>query len=319
MNEPGSVPDLLTNGGRERTQVDTRTMGAASSASGAVFAIGAYGLWGVLPAYWKLLGAVPALEILANRVLWSFAFTLALITGLGRAGEIRTALRSPRERVGLAASGALIAINWGVFIWAVNAGRIVEASLGYYLNPLLNAALGRAVFREQLRPAQGAAIALAALGVGALVISQGGLPWISLALAGSFALYGLAHKLTTVRSIPSLALETAALSPLALAWLLIGPAVPGGALAAAPAVERALLVAAGPITALPLLWFASAAQRLSFTTLGLFQYLAPTLSLLLAVLVYDEAFTRAHAFAFGCIWSALALYTTSAWRGSRSA
>ncbi len=289
------------------------------SLSGALFALAAYSAWGFLPAYWKLLGRVPPLEVLSNRVLWSLAFTLALLASLGRLGELRAALADSGERRALALSGALIAVNWGVFIWAVQAGRVVEASLGYYLNPLLNAALGVALFRERLHTPQLAALALAAVGVTGMIVARGGLPWISLSLAASFALYGVMHKRTRVRSIPALTLETAALAPLALGWLAFGVRTPGGALGAGTPLERALLVAAGPITALPLVWFASATQRLRFTTLGLFQYLSPTLSLLLAVFAWREPFTRVHAFTFGCIWSALALYSADTWRRARAA
>lgn len=296
---------------------------SARSASGTPEALGlpgigaataAYLLWGVLPVFWKLLGAVPPVEILANRILWSSLFTLALLAALGRLGELRAALRSPRERAGLGAASVFIALNWGTFIWAVQAGRIVETSLGYYLNPLINAALGVALFRERLAPAQGAAIALAALGVGVQIAAYRGVPWVAFALAASFACYGVAKKRTSVPALASLTFETATLAPLAVAWLTFGAAHPGGALAAGGAATRALLLASGPVTAAPLVAFAAAARRLPFTVLGLFQYLAPTLSLLIAVFVYGESFTSAHAVSFACIWLALALFTASTWR-----
>jgi chloramphenicol-sensitive protein RarD len=239
-------------------------------------------------------------------------FTAALLALLRRLPEVREALRSPRERRALFASGSLIALNWGVFIWAVGAGRIVETSLGYYLNPIVNVLLGMVFLRERLSRPQGIAVALAAAGVGVMLVSHGRLPWVALALATSFGLYGLMHKLTRVRAIPALALETGALAPLALAFLALGTHPPGGALVTGPPLARALLLLAGPITALPLLWFGSAARRLPLSTLGLFQYLAPTLALLLAVFLYGEPFTRAHALAFLSIWSALALYTADA-------
>ncbi len=285
-----------------------------ANASGLGAAVAAYLLWGVLPAFWKLLGSVAPLEVLTNRVLWSLAFTLALLAASGRLGELVAVLRSPRERLGLTAASVFIALNWGVFIWAVQVGRIVETSLGYYLNPLLNAALGVALFRERLAPAQLAAFALAALGVGVQIVAYGGVPWVALALAGTFACYAVAKKRTAVPALTSLAFETAVLAPLALAWLAIGAPSAGGALLAGPASTSALLLASGPLTALPLIAFAAAAQRIPFSVLGLFQYLSPTISLVLAVVAYHEPFTRAHAFSFACIWLALVLFTASAWQ-----
>jgi chloramphenicol-sensitive protein RarD len=291
---------------------------ASARGSGIAAASAAYLLWGVLPAYWKLLGDVPPVEVLANRVLWSLAFTLALLAALGRLDELRAALRSSRERLGLGAASVFIAINWGLFIWAVQANRLVEASLGYFLTPLINAALGVALFRERLAPAQVVAIALAAFGVGVQIVGYGGLPWVALALAATFACYGVAKKRTAVGSLASLSFETAALAPVALAWLAFGTPAPGGALAGASPATRALLVASGPITAAPLVAFAAAARRLPFTVLGLFQYVSPTISLLLAVFAYGEPFTHAHAVSFSCIWTALALFTASAWRGRKA-
>lgn len=285
--------------------------------AGVVYALLAYGTWGVLPVYWKWLSAVPLAEVLAHRVAGTLLFSFALLAVLRRVPEVREALRSPRERRALLASGSLIAVNWGVFIWAVGAGRIVETSLGYYLNPIVNVLLGLLILRERLSRAQGIAAGLAAAGVGVMLVSHGRLPWIALVLASSFGLYGLMHKLTHVRAIPALAIETGALAPLALGFLVFGTEPPGGALLTGSALARTLLLCAGPITALPLLWFGSAARRLPLSTLGLFQYLAPTLALLLAVFLYGEPFTRAHALAFLLIWGALALYTLDAFQASR--
>jgi chloramphenicol-sensitive protein RarD len=285
--------------------------------AGVVYALLAYGTWGVLPVYWKLLMAVPLTEVLAHRVAGTLLFSAALLALLRRLPEVGEALRSARERRALLASGSLIAVNWGVFIWAVGAGRIVETSLGYYLNPIVNLLLGTLILRERLSRAQGIAACLAAAGVGVMLVSHGRLPWIALVLATSFGLYGLMHKLSHARAIPALAIETGLLAPLALGFLAFGTEPPGGALRAGPALARALLLAAGPITALPLLWFGSAARRLPLSTLGLFQYLAPTLALLLAVFLYGEPFTRAHALAFLLIWAALALYTADAFQSRR--
>jgi chloramphenicol-sensitive protein RarD len=286
--------------------------------AGALYAALAYGTWGVLPVYWKALAGVPLVEVLAHRVFGTVIFSALLLAGLGRTGELGFALRSPRERTSLLASGALIAVNWGVFIWAVGAGRILETSLGYYLNPLVNVLLGTLFLRERLRRAQAISVALAGSGVLVMLVSHGELPWIALVLAVSFGLYGLLHKLTNVRPIAALALETGALAPAALAYLLFATEPPGGALATASGLARTLLVLAGPVTALPLLWFASAARRLRLSTLGLFQYLAPTLALLVAVFLYGEPFGRAHAVAFVLIWAALALYSADALHAARS-
>jgi chloramphenicol-sensitive protein RarD len=286
--------------------------------AGALYAALAYGTWGVLPIYWKALAGVPLVEVLAHRIAGTVIFTALLLAGLRRMPELGHALRSSRERRALLASGALIAINWGVFIWAVGAGRILETSLGYYLNPLVNVLLGTVFLRERLRRAQGIAVALAGAGVAVMLLSHGELPWIALTLALSFGLYGLLHKLTRVRPIAALAIETGALAPAALAYLLLATEPLGGALVSGGRLAQALLLLAGPITALPLLWFASAARRLRLSTLGLFQYLAPTLALLVAVFLYGETFTRAHGIAFLLIWSALALYSADALQASRA-
>ena len=286
--------------------------------AGALYAALAYGTWGLLPVYWKALGGVPLLEVLAHRVVGTVLFTALLLTALRQLPELSAALRSPRERLSLLAGGVLIAINWGVFIWAVGAGRIIETSLGYYLNPIVNVLLGTLLLHERLRRAQWIAVVLAGLGVLVMLVSHGRLPWIALTLAVSFGLYGLMHKLTSVRPIAALAIETGVLAPAALAYLALATEPLGGALLTVGPLQQTLLVLAGPVTALPLLWFASAARRLRLSTLGLFQYLAPTLALLLAVFLYGEPFTRAHGIAFVLIWSALALYSADALQASRS-
>jgi chloramphenicol-sensitive protein RarD len=286
--------------------------------AGALYAALAYGTWGVLPVYWKLLGGVPLLEVLAHRVVGTVLFTAVLLAALRQMPELGLALRSRRERLSLLASGILIALNWGVFIWAVGAGRIVETSLGYYLNPIVNVLLGTLFLGERLRRGQWIAVALAALGVLVMLVSHGKLPWIALTLAVTFGLYGLMHKLTRVRPIAALAIETGVLTPAALAYLGFATEPMGGALLTAGPLAQTLLALAGPVTALPLLWFASAARRLRLSSLGLFQYLAPTLALLLAVFVYGEPFTRAHGIAFVQIWSAHALYSADALQASRS-
>ena len=286
--------------------------------AGVVYAVLAYGAWGFVPIYWKWLTHISSSELLAHRVLWTVVFCALMLTGLRRWREVGASLGESRERLIVAAAALLLGSNWGVFLFAVATDRVIDTSLGYYLNPLMNVLMGVVLLREKLRRLQGVAVGIAALGVTGLMIDHGGLPWISLALAGTFGLYGLAHKLTAVRPIPRLWIEATVLSPIAAGFLLLFLEPAGGSLLTEPVHVRALMVGAGPITALPLLWFASAARRLPLSTLGMFQYIAPTLSLLIAVFMYDEAFTRAHAMAFGCTWLALALYTFDATRVGRA-
>jgi len=291
-----------------------------SSRAGAIYALLAYASWGVLPIYWKLLAQVPAHEILMHRVLWTALFALALAALVGRRSEIGAILRNRRHLLALVASSLLLAGNWLTFIWAVNRGQIVATSLGYYLNPLVSVGLGVLLLRERLRPLQLVAVAIACVGVGAFALQVGHLPWIALWLAASFALYGLIRKTVPVASIAGLAVEAGLLAPLAALGIAAREASGAGAFArAAELGPRApfLLVAAGVVTALPLIWFASAARRLRLASLGLFQYLAPSLSLAIAVVGYGEPFTRAHAIAFACIWSALALYSFESLRALR--
>lgn len=290
----------------------------STGSAGALYALAAFTSWGLLPVYWKHLAGVPALEILMHRVAGTVVFACLLLTLSRRWDEVRVALRSRRSLAALAASSLFIAINWLTFIWAVGAGEIVATSLGYYLNPLVNVALGVLVLRERLRPLQFVAVAIAAAGVAYFTAAQGGLPWISLLLAISFALYGLLRKTVAVASLAGLAIETAVLAPLAIAGIAWREGHGSGAFARSEELSAAvpwLLAGAGTVTAIPLVWFASAARRLRLATIGLFQYIAPSLSLLLAVFLYGEPFTRAHAVAFACIWTALALYSIESWRG----
>lgn len=282
---------------------------------GVVYALLAYGAWGVLPIYWKALAAIPATEILAWRVVGTVAFSLLLLGVLRRMPELGAIRAMPREALRLGLSGTLIGVNWLVYIWAVNRGQLLEASFGYYLNPLLSVLLGRVVLGESLWPLQALAIAIAAVGVSVLGWQFGGLPWISLALATSFGLYGLLHKLSRARPIPALSFETGMLAPLAVLFLSVGVEPAGGALGrGVTPLEQTLLLAAGPATALPLLWFGSAARRLPLSLLGLFQYIAPSIGFLLALFVYDEPWSTAHGIAFACIWSALVLFSVDSWR-----
>jgi chloramphenicol-sensitive protein RarD len=260
--------------------------------AGALYAALAYGTWGVLPIYWKLLGGVPLLEVQAHRVVGTVIYTALLLGVLRQTPELAHALRSRRELLSLLASGALIGVNWGVFIWAwAPAHR--RASLGYYLNPIVTCCSARSCCASACAARRGSPCARFAR-VLVMLVSHGKLPWIALTWP-SLSAYGLMHKLTQVRPIAALAIETGALAPAALAYLAFATQPTGGALLTAGPLAQTLLALAGPVTALPLLCFASAARRLRLSTLGLFQYLAPTLALLLAVFLYSEPFTRAHA------------------------
>ena len=275
--------------------------------SGAIFALTAYGLWGiVVPVYFKMIQAVPATEILAHRVIWSFILTLGLIALLGKRDLLTEALGSRRMRSALLLSAVLIGVNWGLFIWAVNNEHMLSASLGYYINPLVSIFLGMLFLRERLDRARAIAAALCLIAVIFEVIQFGRLPWIALVLAFSFGFYGLVRKKLGVDSFTGLALETGALLPLALGYLLWSDS-PTTDLITNPAWINALLFASGPITMIPLLCFTAATNRISLTALGFFQYIAPSGMLLLGVFVYGEALDAEKLVTFGLIWMALVL------------
>lgn len=276
---------------------------------GGIYALLAYGAWGFSPMFWKQVEAVPPLETLAHRVVWALLVFYLLLRFRNRVGELVEKARQPRVLRVFALSAALIAFNWCLYVYAVFSAQIVEASLGYFINPLLNVALGMVFLGERLRPAQWVAVLLAAAGVVQLSVAAGGLPWIALSLALSFGLYGLVRKTAPVGALLGSNLETGLLLPAAVGYL--GWLVLRGDSAFTAADPRTLffLAASGLMTALPLLWFSNAARRLPLKTLGFFQYLAPTGQLLLGVLVYGEPFTAVQVRSFLCIWIALALFT----------
>jgi chloramphenicol-sensitive protein RarD len=284
---------------------------ARRARAGLLYGLGAYLAWGFIPAYFKLLGDVPPLTILAHRVVWSVAFLALLLTLLRKWGEVRTALGSRRTMLALLCSTALIAVNWYVFIWAIDRGQLLQASLGYFINPLVNVLLGVVVLRERLTLGQVVGLALAATGVAVMAVGAGGVPWIALSLAVSFAFYGLLRKTAPVAPLAGLSVETAILFPIALALVVGAVPVPAGQHPAGPlsGVTYAMLSAAGVITAVPLLWFAAGARRLRLSTLGFIQYLAPTCQFLLAVAVYHEPFSNRQLVSFALIWAALGVYT----------
>lgn len=287
-------------------------MGSRKINPGILLGVAAFSIWGLLPAFLKLLKPLPAPDILAHRILWSLLLLALLAAALRHGPALLRIVRTPRLLLALTGSAALIAINWLCYIVAVNGGHVAEASLGYFINPLVNVVLGVVILRERLGRIEAVAVIIATAAVLFLAIWQGGIPVIPLTLAFSFGFYGLIRKITPVDAIDGLLIETAILTPPALGWLLLA----GTALSAnGPGVP--LLVATGVLTALPLLLFAAAAKRVRYTDLGLLQYIAPTLQLMLAVFVYGEKLYPAQIGAFALIWIALALYALGASIGAR--
>jgi len=285
---------------------------------GGLLTLGAFCAWGLMPLYFKAVSAAPALQILAHRALWAAVLLLVAVSVLGRWRAIRDALASRRTRWMLAASTLLIAANWLTFIYATLVGRVIEISLGYYINPLVNVLLGVLVLRERLNVYQGAAVALAAVGVANLAAQTASLPWPSLVVAISFGLYGLIRKMTSLASLDGLFLETGLMAPVAAAFLVYADVQGSGALFAGNAVLDVLLLMAGVVTAVPLLLFASGARRITYTAVGFFQYLAPTGHFLLAVLVFGEPFQPGvQGITFACIWTALAIFSADTLRRYR--
>lgn len=283
---------------------------------GFAFGIAAYGLWGVLPIYFKQLANIPAVSIVAHRVAWSVPFLLILLAISGNLRAIAAAMSSGRTLTWLALTALLIGVNWLLYVYAVTSGHILAGSLGYYLNPLANVLLGRVILKERLSRLQWTAVAVAAAGTSALAWQALGQLWISLALCVSFASYGLLRKLAPADAITGLTVETLLLLPLALIWL-AWHSLSGEPLFGPSQADFALLALSGAVTAVPLLLFTVAARRLPYSTLGMLQFLAPTLQFLCAVLLYNEPFSHAHAIAFGAIWTALALYIIALIRAPR--
>lgn len=280
--------------------------GSVAAREGVAAALGAYVIWGLVPVFFKQLATVPALEIIAHRVLWSLLLVAGVLAARGALRPVWRHAANPRTlaRAGLAA--ALVMTNWLTFVWAVNHDRILETSLGYFITPLVSIVLGVVVLHERLRPRQWVAVALALAGVAIEGWRIGGLPWVSLVLAASFGSYGLLRKQLPVDAAGGLLLETACATPLAVLYLLWLGA--DGSFGTAPATD-ALLVASGAVTAIPLLLFAIGARRLPLSTMGFLQYVAPSLTFLVAILVYGEPMNLARLLAFFAIWIGLALYT----------
>lgn len=286
---------------------------------GSLYALAAFSFWGLIPLYFKAVGHVPADQILAHRMIWSAVLLAGMIALLRRWPLVGTVLRDRRQILILIVTTLLMAGNWFTFIWAVEAGRVLEISLGYYINPLVSVLLGTVFLRERLTSWQAAAAALACLGVGVLAVEARGFPWVSLVLALSFGIYGLLRKVAPVRPIEGLFVETAMMTPFALAYLIYLDAQGSGVFLRLDLGTDGLLLLAGVATAAPLIWFTSAARRLRLSTVGFFQYIAPSGHFLLAVFLFGEPFTDTHMITFACIWSALAIYSVSSLRRRKPA
>ena len=284
---------------------------------GAIFACLAFFMWGVAPIYFKMIQHVSAFEILMHRVIWSVMFLILVVSVLNYWDKIKRILIQPKLILMLVVTSTLLGFNWGLFIWAINNNHMLDASLGYYINPLLNVLLGMVFLNERLRKLQGAAVALAFTGVLLQLISFGSFPVVAFSLATSFALYGLLRKKLQVDALPGILIEALILLPVALTyWWLMVPTETSN-LPANDWLTNALLVSAGIVTTLPLLCFTGAAKRLQYTTLGFFQYIGPSLMFILAVVFYGEVFDAERVITFACIWSALAIFSWDSYHQSR--
>jgi len=279
------------------------------SRRGLSYGIAAYSLWGLAPLFWKLLGGVSPLEILAHRVVWGAVAFYAIVSLAGAGPAVRAALRDRQTVAAMALSGTLLAINWGTFVGAVATGHILDASLGYFIIPLLSVGLGMVVLHERLRRLQWLAIGFAVIGVALLTWHAGRVPWISVVVATTFGAYGLVRKLARVESLAGSTIETALIAPIAAAYLVIQAWRGEGQLGHAATGTQLLLLSTGVVTAVPLMLFTSAARRLPLSTIGFLQYLGPTGQFGLAVGVYGEAFSREQLVAFGFIWVGLAVFS----------
>ena len=288
--------------------------------SALIAGIAAFTTWGLIPVYWKLLKAVPASEILAHRFLWTTIFLSILLGWQGRWTEVKATVRSRRATLYCLASGSLIGVNWFLFIWAVNIGRVIETSLGYFMTPLVSVLFGAIFLRERLTLWQSVSVSLGTVAVLNLTFGYGRFPWVAVLLCMTFGLYGLLRKKSATAAIPGLFLETTFLVPLAIAYLIYLRIDGGLFFGRAGWLLSILLVSTGIVTAVPLFWFGYAARNLRLTTLGFLQYLTPIGSFFLGVFLYREPFTRGHLITFSLIWVALAIFTADAllrWRSMR--
>ena len=284
---------------------------------GGIFACLAFFMWGLAPIYFKQIQHVSAFEILTHRVLWSVVFLILVVSVLKYWDRVKRIVVQPKIILMLVLTSSILGFNWGLFIWAVNNNHMLDASLGYYINPLLNVLLGMLFLGERLRKWQGFAVFLAFAGVVLQLVSFGSFPVVAFSLATSFAIYGLLRKKLPVEALPGILLEALILLPVALIYWWVMAPTPTSDLAVNDWQTNALLISAGIITTLPLLCFTGAAKRLQYTTLGFFQYIGPSLMFMLAVVFYDEVFDAERVITFACIWSALAIFTWDSYHQSR--
>ncbi|MGN6549371.1 MAG: EamA family transporter RarD [Pararhizobium sp.] len=284
---------------------------------GFLFALGAYLIWGLMPLYMKAVAHISPIEIVAHRVLWSIPIAIVVLALIKRTSDLAVALRSPRTLALAAVTGSLIFVNWSVYVYAIAVDRTIEAALGYYINPLLNVVLGAVFLGERFTRRQLIALSLAAVGVAILAVEHGGLPWISLALALSFGCYGFLRKTLPIGPTQGFTLEVLILLPVAIGLIVYFAVTGTGHFGFATGHfdrDTVLLLIAGPFTAAPLILYASGAKRLRYSTIGLMQYITPTMIFLLAVFVFREPFDGVGLVAFGFIWLALIVYSSSLWR-----
>ncbi|ESY97659.1 EamA family transporter RarD [Mesorhizobium sp. LNHC209A00] len=278
---------------------------------GFLLALGAYLLWGLLPFYMKAVAHLPLAEVIAHRIVWSVPIAAAVLVWTGRTADFKVAIRSPRTIAMAALTAALISVNWGIYVWAIAVDRTVETALGYYINPLVNVVVGALLLGERLDRLQIAAVVLAAVAVAVLTVDGGKLPWVSLALAFSFAAYGFFRKTLPIGPSQGFLLEVLLLSVPALGYIVFLIATGQDHFVSSNGTDTALLIGCGPVTAVPLLLFAFGAKLLRLSTIGIMQYIAPTMVFLIAVLIFDEPFGTTQAAAFALIWAALAVYSWS--------
>ncbi|RWC26182.1 EamA family transporter RarD [Mesorhizobium sp.] len=283
----------------------------AKARRGFLLALGAYLLWGLLPFYMKAVAHLPLAEVIAHRVVWSVPIAAVVLVWAGRTADFKAALRSPRTIAMAALTAALISVNWGIYVWAIAVDRTVETALGYYINPLVSVVVGALLLGERLDRLQIAAVVLAAVAVAVLTIEGGKLPWVSLALAFSFAAYGFFRKTLPIGPSQGFLLEVLLLSVPALGYIVYLTATGQDHIISSSGADTALLIGCGPVTSVPLLLFAFGAKLLRLSTIGIMQYIAPTMLFLIAVLIFNEPFGTTQAVAFALIWAALAIYSWS--------
>lgn len=283
--------------------------------NGFLLALGAYLLWGLLPFYMKAVAHLPLIEVIAHRIVWSVPIAAAVLVWAGRTADFKGAIRSPRSIAMAALTATLISVNWAIYVWAISVDRTVETALGYYINPLVSIVVGALLLGEKLDRLQIAAVLLAAVAVAVLTVDAGKLPWVSLALAFSFAAYGFFRKTLPIGPSQGFLLEVLLLSVPALAYVVFLVVNGQDHFISSNGTDMALLIGCGPVTSVPLLLFAFGAKLLRLSTIGIMQYIAPTMVFLIAVLIFDEPFGTTQAIAFALIWAALAMYSWSMFRG----